>query len=118
MEKISRNPGRLKLKSQNETKDLRTARLFLEEIFLRNGYLKIRNPLKWEQRKSNNYKKGFEIRFVSEDNVELKKIQDSISAIGFKVCKPFNKAGRIIQPLYGKEITLQFQALRKERKIG
>jgi len=114
MEKKSRNPSKLKPKFVPNTKVAQTSRQFLEDIFLRNGYVKIRNPQKWEQRRSNGYRKGFEIRFVSNDKEELHKIQDAISALGFKVCKPYNKARHMIQPLYGKDITLQFQDLKKQ----
>jgi hypothetical protein len=113
MAKSRKNESVLKLKSQPEVKKTQTSRQFLEEIFLRNGYIKVRNPDKWELKGSNNYKKGFEIRFVSKDEEELQKIQASISSIGFRVCKPYIKGSHMVQPLYGKEITLQFQGLKK-----
>ena len=113
MAKSSKNTSVLKLKTQSELKETQLSRQFLEEIFQRNGYLRIRNPDKWKLSGSSNYKKGFEIRFVSKNEDELQKIQASISSVGFKVCKPYLKGGHMVQPLYGKEITLQFQALKK-----
>jgi len=98
---------------KTELKETQLARQFLEEIFQRNGYLRIRNPDKWKLSGSSNYKKGFEIRFVSKNEDELKKIQASISSIGFKICKPYLRGGHMVQPLYGKEIALQFQALKR-----
>ena len=114
MEKKSRNPSQLKPKFLPNTKVAQTSKQFLEDIFLKNGYVKIRDPQKWEQRRSNGYRKGFEIRFVCNDKEQLQKIQSAISALGFKVCKPFNKARHMIQPLYGKDITLHFQDLKKQ----
>jgi hypothetical protein len=113
MAKSPKNTSVLKLKSQTELKEAQISRQFLEELFQRNGYLRIRNPEKWKISGSNNYKKGFEIRFVAKNEKELQDIQASISSIGYKVCKPYLKGGHMVQPLYGKEITLQFQSLKK-----
>jgi len=95
----------------------RKALQILENIFLRNGYLRVRNESKLELNSSKNYKKGFEIRFIPIDLEELEMIRTSISKLGFTVSNTFIKHGHIVQPLYGKKITLEFLKLKEEEKI-
>ena len=91
----------------------RKARQILEEIFLRNGYLRVCNENKLKLYGSQNYKKGFEIRLIPIDLEELEMIRTSISKLGFTLCKTFIKHGHIVQPLYGKKITLEFKKLKE-----
>jgi hypothetical protein len=48
------------------------------------------------------YKKGYEVRLVAATRQELKQIRQLLIQIGFKPAKPFRKARRIAQPVYGK----------------
>ncbi|MBL0340077.1 MAG: hypothetical protein IPP71_03660 [Bacteroidetes bacterium] len=76
------------------------ARQILKKTFLRDGYLRIRLG------------KSYEVRLFPKDNEQLKEIRLSISALGIKVSNTFTKHGRIVQPIYGKEITYQFLKLK------
>lgn len=114
---------------------------FLEQVFLRNGYLRIRIRRKQENKKSlkstkskqsgkslkltklkqsgkslkltklKQSRKEYEIRLIPKDREELEMIRAAISELGLYVCNTFIKHDRIVQPIYGKEITLKFQNL-------
>jgi hypothetical protein len=91
---------------------------FLEQIFLRNGYLRIRIRKKQENKKnlkSTKEKpsvKEYEIRLIPIDREELGLIRAAITELGLYVSNTFIKHNHIVQPIYGKEITLKFQKLR------
>lgn len=87
----------------------------LKEIFLSNGYVKVRDEIKVQSLGAQQYKKGFEIRFLPKNQDELKLLQNAISSLGYKVSNTFLKNGKIVQPLYGKEITLIFQKFKQEK---
>ena len=89
------------------------ARQILKEIFLRNGYVRLPDEDRLESEGYKKYKKGFEVRLYAQNREELRKIRNSIIALGYKLCKTFLKQGRIVQPLYGRTITMQFQKLRR-----
>jgi hypothetical protein len=86
----------------------RTALLIMKEIFQRNGYVRVQDPVKLKEFGHEKYKKGYEIRFMPKDNAELKLLQKAIASLGFYVSKTFLKHKRIVQPLYGKIITIDF----------
>lgn len=94
------------------------ARHFLEQVFLRNGYLRIRVRKKVKDKKGLGISelkqsgKGYEIRIIPEDSEELEMIRAAISELGLNVSNTFIKHNRIIQPIYGKQITLEFEKLR------
>ena len=93
----------------------RKALKYLAEVFLKNGYLRIRDKKKLKKNGAQIYKKGFEIRIVAKNRAELRMIRAAIKALGFKVSKTFIKHNLTIQPIYGKEITLKFQKLKKDQ---
>lgn len=101
--------------SESETK----ARYFLEQVFLRNGYLRIRVRKKIKANKRlgiyelKGYGKGYEIRLIPKDEEELKEIRSAISELGLTVCNTFIKHNRIVQPLYNKVMTMEFEKLRE-----
>jgi len=93
----------------------RKARHILKKIFLRNGYVRVKDEDKLKANGSQNYKKGYEIRFVPKDDAELELLQTAIATLGFYVGRTFEKHGHVIQPLYGKTITLEFQELKNNQ---
>jgi len=90
----------------------KTAIRILMEIFIRNGYVRIKNESKLKANGSKSYKKGYEIRFLPKEDIELERLQTAISTLNFYVSKTFMKRGRVVQPLYGKDITLEFRDLQ------
>lgn len=90
----------------------RTALRIMKTIFLRNGYVRIKDESKLKAKGAKNYKKGYEIRFLPKDEAELQLLQNAISTLDYYVCKTFIKHGLVIQPLYGKDITLEFKELQ------
>jgi hypothetical protein len=88
----------------------------LKEMFLRNGYVRVKNEKKHEAFGSKRYKKGYEIRFLPMDKAELELLQTAISSLNLHVSKTFIKHGRIVQPLYGKENVLKFHNLQPKPK--
>jgi hypothetical protein len=94
----------------------RTALHILKKMYLSNGYLRVPDAAKLETDGSQKYKKGYEIRFIINNKKELKSLQTAISSLGYTVSKTFIKNGQNVQPLYGKEITLQFRKFRKLKK--
>lgn len=96
--------------------DRRTAMSILKKIFSRGGYLRMRDKRKLKQRGSQDYKKGYEIRFFPEDEKELNLLQRAIISLDLNVSKTFIKQNRVVQPLYGREITEKFEAIRDKAK--
>lgn len=96
--------------------DRRTAMSILKKIFSRGGYLRMRDNRKWKQRGSQDYKKGYEIRFFPDDDQELKLLQRAIISLDLHVSKTFIKQNRVVQPLYGREITEKFKAIRDKAR--
>ena len=87
----------------------------LQEVFLRNGYLRMRDEKKAKSLGSH-YKKGYEVRLVSKDQSELQLLQTAIYSLDYKVNKAFLKNGRMIQPIYGKEFTMTFKKMKNHKK--
>ena len=96
----------------------RTAFQILKKMYLSNGYLRVPDETKLKINGSQKYKKGYEIRFIINNDKELKSLRTAISSLGYTVSKTFIKNGQNVQPLYGKEITLKFQKFRKLKKSG
>jgi len=86
----------------------KTAIRVLKEIFIRNDYIRIKDESKLKANGSQSYKKGYEIRFLPKEDIESERLQTAISTLNFYVSKTFMKHGRVVQPLYGKNITLEF----------
>lgn len=92
---------------------------FLEQVFLRNGCIRKRKSEKMVySRKSKIYKlkkyeKGYEVRLVTKNEDELKKIRVAISELGLTVSNTFIKHNHTVQPIYSKALTLDFEKLKK-----
>lgn len=96
--------------------DKKTAMKILKDVFSRGGYLRLKDENKLKSIGYQNYKKGFEIRFYPCDDQELKLLQRAIISLDLNVSKTFIKQNRVVQPLYGREITEKFKAIRDKAK--
>ncbi len=85
----------------------------LIQFFIRNGYIRQRNPEHAKQL-GQRYKKGYEVRLVAETQSELKVIRHLLRRAGFKLSKPFPKNNQIVQPIYGKQAMTKFLLWKKE----
>lgn len=80
----------------------------LKRLFERNGYLRSPNPTRQEQEGYTKYKKGYEVRLVAQDEMELEQIRDWLQQAGFQLAKPHAKVHRFVQPIYGKQAVERF----------
>ena len=78
-------------------------------FFHRNGCFRVPNDNR-RRNEGQNYKKGYEIRFVAKDKEELLKILTLLSRAGFKSGKPFSKGSQFVQPVYGKNFYEKFRS--------
>ena len=92
--------------------DRRKAYNYLKRVFLRNGYLKIKDSDLASTYGTQVYKKGYEVRLVPNDDAELALVRKAIAALDLYVANSYHSNSRIIQPIYGKDITLKFYALK------
>ena len=79
----------------------------LVELFRRNGYFRIPDDGRIDKG-SKRYKKGYEVRLVASDEIELAKIRSMLKRAGLKSGSPFRKANQYVQPVYGKEAFEKF----------
>lgn len=91
--------------------NVKAARTLLEFVFLRNGYIKVKDENLLMEQGWAHYKKGFEVRLVPQNKIELKQIRDAIKLIGYNPEKTFKLEQRVIQPIYDGELILYFQNL-------
>jgi hypothetical protein len=89
---------------------------FLKKVFLRNGYVRIKDSSRIEESRTQKYKKGYEIRFLAKDEAELALIRTAISALGLYVAKSFLKGKQFVQPIYGEEMTRKFEKLKQNKE--
>jgi hypothetical protein len=75
--------------------------LALAAAYQRNGCCRVPNP-KRRQLENQAYKKGYEVRFSAGSDAELRRLRAMLRAVGFKPGKPYRKARRFIQPIYGR----------------
>ncbi|MDZ4771651.1 MAG: hypothetical protein SGI72_00815 [Planctomycetota bacterium] len=90
--------------------------------FGRNGYLRAPRD---DRREDGHqvYKKGWEVRLVLHDVVELVEAQRLIERAGMRPGKPFHKRLCWIQPIYGREAVMRFKSVpcephKKRMKAG
>jgi len=81
----------------------------LVRSFDRNGCLRVPN-IERRRADSRTYKMGYEIRLAAFTRRELMELRSTIRAAGMKPGKPFAKANRWIQPIYGRQAAEQFVA--------
>lgn len=91
--------------------NVKAARTLLESVFLRNGYIKVKDENLLMEQGWAKYKKGFEVRLIPQDKIELKQIREAIKLIGYNPEKTFKSENRVIQPIYEGELILYFQNL-------
>jgi hypothetical protein len=80
----------------------------LRYFFHRNGCLRAPNIAR-RKKEGQDYKKGYEIRFVAQNEEELLKIRSLLSEVGFKSGKPYSKGSQFVQPVYGKNSYEKFR---------
>ncbi len=86
--------------------------LILARYYLRNGVLRVPNPKRRRTKpQKRKYHKGYEIRLAAFDYQELVEIRRALRAAEFTHGQPFDKGGRRVVPMYGKEQVARFLAL-------
>jgi hypothetical protein len=75
--------------------------------FLRNGNIRRPNPKRLREGHER-YKKGWEVRLVLTSWLELRQVRRELSAVGLKAGRPYRKATRWVQPVYGREAVAFF----------
>lgn len=88
----------------------------LIQYFQRNGYFRIPDE-ELRERRGEDYKKGYEIRFVANDERELSKINSHLRKAGFKRGKSFEKNNKFVLPVYGREAVEKFRKILSAHKI-
>jgi hypothetical protein len=87
----------------------------LARYYLRNGVLRVPNPKRCRTKpQKRKYHKGYEIRLVAFDYQELVEIRRALRAAEFTHGQPFDKVGRRVVPVYGKEQVERLLALVAE----
>lgn len=78
-----------------------------------NGCVRI---VDFERRKAEGqkYKKGYEVRLVASSLDELRQIQELLIEAGLSFGRPYLKARRIVQPIYGRANFERFLELMGE----
>ena len=78
----------------------------LAQLYTRNGCLRAPNPMRLNDP---SYKKGYEIRLVADDKIELRHIRSALEQAGFELAKAYAKNEfQWVQPIYGREQVEQF----------
>jgi len=84
-----------------------SAERILVEYFELGGYMRVPND---ERRKEepNTYKKGYEVRLVTDTRREIREIRQALRKTGIKGGRVFRKHSQWVQPIYGKESVQAF----------
>lgn len=82
----------------------------LAGFFHRNGYVRQQNADRLAAEGHTRYKKGDEIRLVTDTKAELAEIRRLLRATGFKFGRPFRKSNQYRQPIYGRTQVARFLA--------
>ena len=100
--------------------DVAEALNFLKEKFVEIGYLRHQDITKYgaqyRAQRHATYKKGSEVRFRTRNEEELQAIRKAIATLGLTVSNTYLHNGKIMQPLYGLEITREFYNLNVAKK--
>ncbi|WP_026951229.1 hypothetical protein [Algoriphagus mannitolivorans] len=94
----------------------RLAFKILKEVFLRNGYVRIKDESKLKELGSQKYKQGYEVRLIAKDEAELERIRTAISVLDLHVAKSYLNGKQFVQPIYGKEVTRKFEKLKPKKE--
>jgi len=87
----------------------------LRRYFVRNGYVRVADLERRKELSSKRYKKGYEVRIIVMGQEELTRVRELVKQAGFRPGRPFRKALRWAQPVYGKAAVEWFQRRRRER---
>ncbi len=72
----------------------------LAQFYARNGCLRAPNP---ERLGDPSYRKGYEIRLIADDKIELRHIREALEQLDFALAKAFPKNEfQWVQPIYGR----------------
>jgi hypothetical protein len=74
----------------------------LQELFQRNGYVRVPSPEKRKDLTTTKYKKGWEARLVLRSKREVDQARRLLARQGFAAGRPFEKARQWVLPVYGK----------------
>ncbi len=91
----------------------------LTSFFLRNGYVRRHNPVRYAADGCMKYKKGDEIRLVANSISERVHILRLVETMGFKAGQPHQKSktsGQYRIPIYGREQVARFLQIIEETK--
>lgn len=85
----------------------RRAKDRLLELYDRSGCVRVPNPDRREA-DSENYKKGYELRFVAYTQAELREIRRLLRTIGCEPTgTPYPKRSHMVQPVYGLRAVME-----------
>ncbi len=99
------------------TPNTRDARKFLRLMFRRNGYLRLPDATRRES-DGQHYKKGYEVRLMSDTKKELRETRRALRQLGFKTPNVFTKGLKFVQPIYGKTAVEAFCKLVRRPMIA
>lgn len=80
----------------------------LAASFRRNGYVRRQNPDRLARDGSQVYKKGDEVRLVTETAAELREVRQLLRRAGFRPGRAFTKGRKWRQPVYGRAEVARF----------
>jgi len=85
----------------------------LKSCFVANGCVRIADSAS-RNAEGQKYKKGYEVRLVATSLDELFDIQGLLVEAGISFGRPYVKARRIVQPIYGRDNVKRFLELMGE----
>lgn len=89
-------------KRESTRKARKAAETILALYFAEAGYVRTPNPVRLSEG-SQIYRKGWEVRLVVDTPEELDEVRNALELVGFRLARPFLKAGRHVQPVYGAD---------------
>ena len=85
----------------------------LVALYQRNGYMRVPDDSRRED-EPRKYKKGYEIRLVTNTQRDITAIRRLLRQVGLKGGKPFQKSNQWVQPVYGRQAMDRFKMWLKE----
>jgi hypothetical protein len=80
----------------------------LRELYLRNGHVRRKDPVRAYFEDAQSYRKGEEVRLTANSMSELRMIRRLLRAAGFRLGRPFAKGRQHRQPIYGHDQVERF----------
>lgn len=90
---------------------------YLVQLIERNSYFRLPNEDRRKEEETN-YRKGWELRLVVDNESEVEAAMRSIASSGLKAGRPFKKWSRWVIPLYGQKVVEVVQAGVDLKKQG